>query len=118
MDYGVTITKGLSDWRIIQQDAGGKADITIEGAYRRARISQEIPIIFTDVSHGDVTVKARIAREDNGESVVPWTICEITGEGRWRVRFYGVPAGGLYRLETYMEYEGWDGLSVTRGDIR
>ena len=28
-----------------------------------------------------------------------------------------VPAGGLYRLETMMEYEGWDGLSCTRGDM-
>ena len=25
--------------------------------------------------------------------------------------------GGLYRIETYMDYEGWDGLSCTRGDM-
>ena len=31
---------------------------------------------------------------------------------RWSVEF-SVPAGGLYRVETYMEYEGWDGLSST-----
>ena len=37
-------------------------------------------------------------------------------DSRWHVAF-DVPAGGLYRVETYMEYEGWDGLSSTRGDM-
>lgn len=35
----------------------------------------------------------------------------------WTITFPRVPAGGLYRIETYMDYEGWDGLSCTRGDM-
>ena len=65
---------------------------------------------------GAVTVKARIALESSGESVCPWTECRVEPGLRWSVEF-SVPAGGLYRVETYMEYEGWDGLSSTRGDM-
>lgn len=116
MDYGVTIEKGAAEWQIFQQDETGTAQIVLEGRWKRVRLSQELPLTFTEIKEGAVTVKARVALESSGESVLPWTICTAKADGTWQVVFT-VPAGGLYRIETYMEYEGWDGLSCTRGDM-
>ena len=117
MNYGVTIDEGASEWQIFQQSADGTAAITITGHWNRIHLSQELPLIFEQVTVGSPTIKARIAYEANGESVLPWTLCEAGEDGTWRITFHKVPAGGLYRIETYMEYEGWDGLSCTRGDM-
>ncbi|MEZ4509502.1 MAG: sialate O-acetylesterase [Eubacteriales bacterium] len=69
------------------------------------------------MNRGDITVKARVALESSGENIVPWTRCQVLDNERWEIVFDAVPAGGPYRIETYMEYEGWDGLSTTRGDM-
>ena len=103
-------------WQIFQQDATGKARVELSGTCTRVRQSFELPLEFTEIRQGAVTVKARIALESSGESVCPWTEYEVEEDSRWHVAF-DVPAGGLYRVETYMEYEGWDGLSSTRGDM-
>lgn len=116
MDYGVTITKGASPWQIFQQKDGA-ADIEIEGKYKCIRLSQELPLEFTELSDKSVIIKARVALEETGDSVLPWQLCEEENSGRWKAVFKKVPAGGPYRIETYMEYEGWDGLSCTRGDM-
>lgn len=117
MKYGVTITRGAVPWQIFQQNEEGAACIRLEGEYHLIRLSQELPLEFSPVPPAQATVKARIAREDTGESVIPWTRCAIPKEGCWEVVFPRVPAGGLYRIETTMEYEGWDGLSCSRGDM-
>lgn len=117
MDFGVTITHGVSPWQIFQQNERGTARIRISGKYRRIHLSAELPLSFTPVEHGAVTVKARVALESSGENIVPWTLCRVEDDGDWSVVFESVPAGGPYRIETYMEYEGWDGLSCTRGDM-
>lgn len=117
MDYGVVISKGAQPWQIFQQDEQGKAGFSIEGRYSRARLSSSVPIHFSYIHGGQVTVKARIAVEDTGDSLIDWQPCDVRDDGTWKTHFDSVPAGGLYRIETYMEYEGWDGLSVTRGDM-
>lgn len=117
MDYGVTITKGAQEWQIFQRGSDGFAEIRLSGRWKRIHLSQELPLEFTEVTSGRVTVKARIALESSGESVIPWTPCLAEDDGTWSVTFGSVPSGGLYRIETYMEYEGWDGLSATRGDM-
>ena len=116
MDFGVTIERGAVPWQIFQQDRNGRAAIALSGSCRRIRQSFELPLTFEEVDAGAVTVKARIALESSGESVCPWTECRVEPDLRWSVEF-SVPAGGLYRVETYMEYAGWDGLSSTRGDM-
>lgn len=116
MDFGVTIERGAVPWQIFQQDRNGRAAIALSGSCRRIRQSFEPPLTFEEVDAGAVTVKARIALESSGESVCPWTECRVEPDLRWSVEF-SVPAGGLYRVETYMEYAGWDGLSSTRGDM-
>ena len=103
MKYGVTITRGAAPWQIFQQNEDGFAAIRLEGEYHLVRLSQELPLEFTSVPDAKTTVKARIALESTGESVVPWTLCEVTGDGHWRIEFPRVPAGGLYRIETYMD---------------
>lgn len=117
MNFGVTVTSGITPWQIFQQNADHTADIHVEGEYHLVHLSQELPLQFEAVPHKNTTVKARIALESTGESVIPWTVCEVSDELHWSITFRNVPAGGLYRLETYMDYEGWDGLSCTRGDM-
>jgi len=116
MNYGVTITSGANPWQIFQQK-DGKTDITIYGNYTLIHLSQELPLEFTEVEKRKTTIKARIARESSGESVIPWQMCTVHEDGTWETTFKNVPTGGLYRIETTMDYEGWDGLSVTRGDM-
>ncbi len=117
MDYGVTITGGVSPWQIFQQNGQGTARIQVCGKCRRIRLSQELPLVFSPIEHGKITVKARVALESSGENIVPWTVCNVQNDEDWNITFEAVPAGGPYRIETYMEYEGWDGLSCTRGDM-
>lgn len=117
MDFGVTITGGVSPFQIFQQNERGTACIRVSGKYRRIHLSQELPLAFTPVESGKVTVKARVALESSGENIVPWTLCNVQNDAQWDVTFAEVPAGGPYRIETYMDYEGWDGLSCTRGDM-
>ncbi len=116
MNYGVTITEGATPWQIFQQ-TNGKADITVSGKYSLIHLSQELPLQFTPVKPVKAVIKARIALEDTGESILPWQECKLLENESWTMTFFDVPAGGLYRIETYMDYEGWDGLSVTRGDV-
>lgn len=117
MDFGVTITGGVSPFQIFQQNERGTACIRVSGKCRRVHLSQELPLEFTPVGNGAVTVKARVALESSGENIVPWTLCNVQNDEQWDVTFAEVPAGGPYRIETYMDYEGWDGLSCTRGDM-
>jgi len=114
---GVIITSGAQPWQIFQQNAEGEASIVLRGTYHRVRQEWELPMEFRVVDRGAVRVRARIVRECSSETVCPWTDCEITTCSDWRVSFAHVPAGGLYRIETMMEYDGWDGLSSTRGDM-
>ena len=117
MDFGVTITSGAKPWQVFQRRADGTAAIRLKGKCSRVRLSQELPLAFTKMDDRPVTaVKARIALEATGEDIIPWTMCSFTDED-WEIEFPAVPAGGPYRIETYMEYEGWDGLSCTRGDM-
>lgn len=116
MDYGVTISNGAKPWQIFQQK-NSKATIDLNGKYKLIHLSQELPLVFTHVEAKKATIKARIAYESSGESIKAWQKCRIVDDENWETTFEDVPAGGLYRIETYMDYEGWDGLSVTRGDI-
>lgn len=117
MDFGVKITQGAVPWQIFQQSDNGCTDIKIKGTYHLVQLSQELPLQFTKLDHKKTVVKARIALENSGESVVQWQECTILDNENWETCFTNVPAGGLYRIETYMDFEGWNGLSCTRGDM-
>lgn len=117
MKFGVTITGGAAPWQIFQQRSDGTASIRLTGEYRLVQLSQEIPLQFTELPHAKTTVKARIALESTGENVIPWTCATVLDDRHWEITFDRVPAGGLYRIETYMDFEGWNGLSCSRGDM-
>ncbi len=117
MDFGVTITAGAKPWQIFQQGADGTAAIHLTGMYHLVHLSPELPLAFENVAHRKTTVKARVASESTSESVIAWQEATVLDDERWEITFSHVPAGGLYRIETYMDYEGWDGLSCTRGDM-
>jgi hypothetical protein len=117
MNCGVLIIGGAAPWQIFQRDGRGVAAIRLEGSYRLARLSPDVPIRFERPDAGGVKVYARIALEESGASVVSWQPCTLLPSRRWSILFPAVPAGGPYRVETRMEHDGWDGLSVTRGDM-
>ena len=71
MDFGVTISGGVSPWQIFQQNEHGTARIRVYGNCRRIHLSQELPLQFTPVNTGKITVKARVALESSGENIVP-----------------------------------------------
>lgn len=116
MQYGVSITGGVMPWQILQQGVNGTASLQLEGSYQLARLSSDVPIVFSAIGDRLTTISARVVDEDSGEPVVNWQACTVLKGGKWHVSLT-LPAGGLYRVETKLEYEGWDGLSVTRGDM-
>ena len=82
---GVVIERGASPWQIFQQNEQGFAVIRLSGTAHRVRQSFELPLEFSAVPEGSITVKARIALESSGESV-----CPSAGQTR--------PAAGRSRL--------------------
>ena len=116
MQYGVCLTGGVQPWQILQQDETGYASLSLEGTYALARLSADVPIVFTDVEDRPAAIRVRLVREDSGEPVVNWQPCVIGPGHTWRAAIDSSPAGGLYRVESIIEYEGWD-ASVTRGDM-
>lgn len=71
----------VCDYMIIQRSADGFGRATFAGEF----------------NGGDYTVVARVMREDDNFTVVPWQVCTITESG-WEVELT-VPEGGLYRFE-------------------
>lgn len=105
MRVGVVITSGLQNWQILQQQ-GGCADVNCAGWW-----------LVEGLSAGkQPAISARILREEDNAVVIPWQACEVYGVN-WCVTIPNVPMGGLYRFETMIDYEGSNGLTVTRGDM-
>lgn len=114
--YGACITQGAQDWQIFQQ-INGRRSIQLHGTWSRYRLEFELPLVFGQVHTGEAEVFIRIVEEDTARPVLPWQKCETLPDGTWQGCLADVPAGGLYRIETKMTYEGWDGFSLTRGDM-
>lgn len=76
-----------TDFRIYQRDADGYAQVLLAG---------KLP----ETAPENAKVASRICREDDGQTVTPWTECTVEN-GSWQVTLRA-PQGGLYRLETCM----------------
>lgn len=74
--------RNICDYMIIQRDPGGTGRGVFAGSF--------------DPEKGK-TVVARVIREDDNLTVVPWTICETDGN-EWKITL-SIPQGGLYRIE-------------------
>jgi len=105
LKQGVMIGRGLQNWQIIQQ-TGGLGEIKLSGYW----FVEALP------ANTDVRISARVVHEYSGEVIRPWTACDKYGVN-WSVCLKDIPAGGLYRIETCIDYTGANGLSITRGDM-
>jgi sialate O-acetylesterase len=104
---GAIIDVGPGDWQIVQQDASGIGRFELRGHW---------------VSDAGGRVQARLVYEDTGTAVnaaLDWRAAETRPDHTWSAVLEGVPAGGLYRLETRFNAEGnLAGEWSTRGDMR
>lgn len=105
MRKGAIIENGLADFEIIQQ-INGLGTISLFG-------------IYLYEGEAELKVHIRLVREDTGSVIIPWTQCQHTKEGKWNVTLKNIPAGGLYRIETYMfQPENRSIQWGIRGDMR
>jgi len=106
MDYGVIFETAPQDWQIIQQGTNKTADVKLGGRWRNP-----------DGEGGEVQV--RVIDEQNNVSIIPWRQCKTEAAGRWETVLNGIPAGGLYRIETQLKIPSADSLNWGyRGDMR
>lgn len=106
MFYGVKITKGLSDWQVLQR-RNGQAAVTLQGEWQlepgaiRAGVKSATPVL-------------RVVNELDQSLLLPWTACSRqTGDGtsgEWESTLT-LPQGGPYRIETSL-----DAVSAASGD--
>jgi len=102
---GVIVEQGPQQWAIVQQ-RNGAASIGLSGKWRM------------DEPVRKAQAYARVIREESGETVVDWTMAEMTEEGGWSVVLNNVPAGGLYRIETCLQIDGNPAMEwAARGDM-
>jgi len=108
---GVTIGAGPAAWQVLQQDATGHAAIELSGEWA--------PLPGTDRDAGRQVVEARLVYESSGCPVsqdLDWAPAETGTDGRWTASLVGVPAGGLYRVETRVSRRGLADDRPLRGD--
>lgn len=111
-ELGVLIESGVMDWQIFQRDADDTATIALSGRW------------VTPQPHKRAVVAVRLVRESDGEAAtrgLDWVRAATRrrgkGTGSWRVDLAGVPAGGLYRIETALQLDGGPVEWGQRGDM-
>lgn len=97
--HGITLTSAPSDWEILQQ-TDKKATVTLKGSFQVHPAAIQV-----GVDH--VTPIARVMREDDNMTVIPWTKADhFTCDDQFRGTFditLTLPAGGPYRIDTSLE---------------
>ena len=88
---GALIGEGPDDWRILQRQPDGTAELHLAGTW-----SHDGPATRP-------VVKVRAVLEDTGESILPWTDSDMDG-GNWSYRGR-LPEGGPYRIETCLSMD-------------
>jgi len=105
---GAILTRGPSEWQIIQRDAEGRGAFDLAGRWVSAA--------------GTGTVQVRLVYEATGVAVshaLDWQPVATQADGTWAGRMSQIPAGGLYRLETrYLPASQPLGEWADRGDMR
>ena len=97
--HGITLTSAPSDWEILQQ-TDKKATVTLKGSFQVHPAAIQV-----GVDH--VTPIARVMREDDNMTVIPWTkadhfSCDDQFRGTFDITLT-LPAGGPYRIDTSLE---------------
>ena len=99
--YGVIIEKGPQNWQVIQQKRG-RARVALSG---RVAVEREI------MENEDVSVIVRVTSENTNARITEAVYCEVR-DMHWETEIE-IPAGGPYRLETCLRYNG---VCEKRGD--
>ena len=97
--HGITLTSAPSDWEILQQ-TDKKATVTLKGSFQVHPAAIQVGVDY-------VTPIARVMKEDDNMTVIPWTKADhFTCDDQFRGTFditLTLPAGGPYRIDTSLE---------------
>ncbi|MCL4506292.1 MAG: sialate O-acetylesterase [Chloroflexi bacterium] len=106
-EVGVILDAGISDWQVMQQDATGTGQMSLAGSW---------------ISDTPGRVQVRLASEETSVAAnrnLDWQFVDTRSDHTWAAELTGIPAGGLYRLETRFNPDGnVAGEWSTRGDMR
>ncbi|GHU18696.1 hypothetical protein FACS1894163_10990 [Spirochaetia bacterium] len=101
---GVYIEKGPQDWQVIQQKDGA-ADIVLSG-------------LKVNPGEEGGNVYARVTDEESGLPIAPWQKADREDDASWSLVLRGIPAGGLYRVETCLRQKNQVDIEWSRrGDM-
>ena len=104
---GAIITGGATDWQIFQQDEHGHGAIHLTGRWVHDQAGQ---------------VEVRVVNQATGVALnthLDWHPATTAADGTWQTSLTGIPAGGLYCLETrYRPPTVTAGEWAPRGDMR
>ena len=104
---GVLLTRGPSDWQIIQRGADGRGQLALAGRWA----APEPGVVEVCLLHQDTGMP--VSRQ------LDWQPAATHPDGTWALTVTGVPAGGLYRLETrFNRTSNARGEWSDRGDMR
>ena len=105
---GVLLESGAQDWQIFQQDRSGWATVHLRGRW------------VTQNPFKQAAVWLRVLREDAFEAVsdrLDWGPATTTAaDGKWSAALK-LPKGGLYRIETILQFDGGPIEWGQRGDM-
>jgi len=105
-DPGAYITQGPQDWQVFQRGADGTAAVRLAGVWTPDPALKPEPAC---------TVEARVVLEDTARppcAACDWRDAAAAGHHAWEVTLDGIPAGGLYRIETRLR-QGADPWRLT-----
>lgn len=99
--YGVIIEEGPQNWQILQQK-DGYASVALSG---RVEVEEDV------LAHEDAAVIVRVVDENTNARIIEPIYIKPKNQ-RWETEAT-IPVGGLYRLETYLRFNG---VCERRGD--
>lgn len=99
--YGVIIEQGPQNWQVLQQKEG----------FATAALSGRIEVEPDVLAFADAAVILRVTDENTNARVTAPVFTKPLG-GRWAAEIR-IPAGGPYRIETYLRYNA---VAEKRGD--
>jgi hypothetical protein len=102
----LAITSGASEFQIYQQDRTGRADIHLAGTWEAPKGCRNIRVLV------------QMQSEEDGAAVPgaeKWAAAGKVGRGTWSHVLRGIPAGGLYQLQTRIAWTAPDGRAQEAG---
>ena len=104
---GVTIDKGARDWQIYQQNAQGVAEAKLSGRWRTLNKFKTATVLVRVLVEDEYRVVSRSLQNQPAETLA---------DGTWSISLT-IPRGGLYRIETCIQFDGGPVEWAQRGDM-